>query len=63
MLGRFQNSSVPVLNFKIDPVPVSVGSSIFLTLGSGSRGFGSSVLTVLNFTIQVTKNLVNFAFQ
>ena len=48
-LARFQNSSVSVLNFIQYPVPVSIGSSKCLTFGSGFRGFGFAVLTVLNF--------------
>ena len=48
-LGRFQNSSVPVLNFKKYSVPVLTGSTNSNDFGSGSRVFGSSVLTVLKF--------------
>ena len=48
-LGRFQNSSVPVLNFKKYSVPVPTGSANSIAFGSGSRVFGSSVLTVLPF--------------
>ena len=47
-LVRFQNSSVSVLNFKQDPVPVSIGSSKCLT-------FGFTVLTVFNFLLEYLK--------
>ena len=53
MLGRFQNSSVPVLNFRKDSVPVLAGSIICHTFSSGSKGFGSTVLTVLYFGLKV----------
>ena len=46
MLGRFQNSSVPVLNFRKYSVPVPVGFTKSHTFGVGSREFGSTVLTV-----------------
>ena len=48
-LGRFQNLSVSVLNFKQHSVPVLIGSVWKWTFGSGSRQFGSSVLLVLIF--------------
>ena len=57
MLGRFQNSSVPVLNSSKDSVPVSTGSTKSDVFGSGFRGFGSTVLTVLKSFLKVTKNL------
>ena len=37
-LGRFQNSSVPVLNFKLHSVPVLIGSTANVNFGTGSRG-------------------------
>ena len=49
VLGRFQKSSVPVLNLK---VLFGSGFDRFyknFSLGTGSRGFGSTVLTVLRF--------------
>ena len=49
MLGRFQNSSVPVLNFGKDSVPVLAGSVICHAFGSCSKEFGSTVFTVLYF--------------
>ena len=48
MLGRFQNFTVPVLNFFKHSVPVSTGFLKSLNFGTGSREFGSTVLTVLN---------------
>ena len=61
MLGRFQNSSVPVLILSIHSVPVSSGSAISTTFGSGSKGFGFSVLTVLSFCLHISaKVLMNF---
>ena len=56
-LGRFQNSSVPVLNFKQHSVPVLTGSYANVNFGTGSRGFGSSVLTVLIFCLKGAKLL------
>ena len=50
MLGRFQNSSVPVLILSTNSVPVPIGSIDNLTFGSG---FKSSVLTVLHFTPKI----------
>ena len=47
MLGRFQNSSVPVLNLLRHSVPVLTGSIENQNLGSGFGRFGSTVLTVL----------------
>ena len=49
MLGRFQNSSVLVLNLVILSVPVPIGSMKRVSFGPGSRDFGFSVLTVLKF--------------
>ena len=49
MLGRFQNSSVPVLNLSTHSVPVSTGFVKSINFESGFEGFGFSVLTVLNF--------------
>ena len=60
MLGRFQNSSVPVLILRIHSVPVSSGSAKSTTFGSGSKGFGFSVLTVLSFYPISAKVLMNF---
>ena len=54
-LGRFQNSSVPVLNFKQHSVPVLTGSITNVNIGTGSKGFGSSVLTVLIFCLKGAK--------
>ena len=52
MLGRFQNSSVPVLNSSKDSVPVSTGSTKNDVFDSGFRRFGSTVLTVLIFFLK-----------
>ena len=60
MLGRFQNSSIPVLNFSEDTVPVLTGSTKFFSFGRGSKDFGSTVLTVLNYHTNFAQNLVNF---
>ena len=49
MLGRFQNSSVPVLNFSSHSVPVPAGSTKSIPYGSGFKEFGFSVLTILTF--------------
>ena len=49
MLGGFQNSSVPVLNFAKYMVPVPTGSTKNLYFCPGSDNFGSTVLTVPNF--------------
>ena len=60
MLGRFQNSSVPVLNLKKISVPVSTGSAKSSIFGPGSEGFGSSVPTVLlflNFQVSFMANI------
>ena len=57
MLGRFQNSSVPVLNFSEDTVPVLTGFTKCLSFGTGSKDFGSTVLTVLNYHTNYTQNL------
>ena len=59
-LGRFQNSSVPVLNFKQHTVPVLTGSIANVNFGTGSRGFGSSVLTVLTFWLKSAKMFTIF---
>ena len=52
VLGRFQNSSVPVLNSSKDSVPVSTGSTKNDVFDSGFRRFGSTVLTVLIFFLK-----------
>ena len=52
MLGRFQISSVPVLNFWANSVPVLIGSNKCIAFGSGYEGFGSTVFTVLKFGLK-----------
>ena len=62
VLGRFQKSSVPVLNLK---VLFGSGFDRFyknLNFGTGSRGFGSTVLTVLRFFWKTMK-LNNFLWR
>ena len=59
-LGRFHNSSVPVLNFKQHSVPVLIGSIWNWTFGSGSAQFGSSVLTILIFWPKSAQILQNW---
>ena len=49
-LGRFQNSSVPVLSLIRFPVPVFLGSTKSESSGSGFGQFGYTVLTVLIFS-------------
>ena len=49
VLGRFQNSSVPVLNLNRNSVPVLIGYIKSLAISSGFGRFGSTVLTVLLF--------------
>ena len=51
VLGRFQNSSVPVLNLRKNSIPVSIGSREMPKLISGSGNFGSTFLTVLLFSL------------
>ena len=46
-LGRFQNSSVPVLILSTLSVPVLTGSTKSPAVGSGFKGVGSTVLTIL----------------
>ena len=58
MLGRFQNSSVPVLNLRKNSVPVSTGSHEMPKLVSGSGDFGSTVLTVLLFSLNIPQFFV-----
>ena len=55
MLGRFQNSSVPVLNFSRHSVPVSIGFTKTVAFGSGSRFYylGIKVLKSLQTFIKV----------
>ena len=56
MLGRFQNSSVPVLNLSTNSVPVSIGFTKSTNFGTGFSRFGSTVLTVLLFCPKIAKN-------
>ena len=60
VLGRFQNSSVPVLNFSEDTVSVLTGFTKCCSFGPGSKDFGSTVLTVLNYHTNYAQNLVTF---
>ena len=62
VLGRFQNSSVPVLILSTHSVPVSTSSTKILTFCSGFSKFGSSVMTVLLFGIKMPNFLQDCPF-
>ena len=62
VLGRFRNSSVPVLIFSTYSVPVPTGFTCILTIGSGYKRFGSSVLTVPIFDIKMPNFLQHWVF-
>ena len=59
MLGRFQNSSVPVLNLSTNSVPVSIGFTKSTNFGTGFRRFSSTVLSVLLFCPKIARNVKN----
>ena len=59
VLGRFQNSSVPVLILSTHSVPVPSDFTNNITFGSGFKEFGSAVLTVLILGKKIAQISVN----
>ena len=55
-LGRFQNSSVPVLNLRKHSVSVSIDSKKMKAFGSGSRSIGFSIPSVLVINVNMPKD-------